>query len=258
MNADVIARSIQEWVNIDLSKSNQIKPKNIDATTLSVNESVSYGTTTAPNKQQYPTRIETTAMSTHRFVNINQIHSSTTIESSKTILIPPNESFEYTTIPDEVFCQMLLKAFNGNTEKIDYFLKENEKIELIRHYTNLIDQFSYIKLQQSQWNWYYLLGITKHIWTDCIPKHVAERDSICHTYGRSKHTIEQHCKQINAQLPDIENTIQAFQQEVELKSSSHIRMKTTSTNKRKIIHQRGNQSIRIFIPSNKRTSWSVK
>jgi hypothetical protein len=37
---------------------------------------------------------------------------------------------------------------------------------------------------------------------------------ICHTYGRSKHMIEQRCKQIQKQLQEIENSVQLFEQQI--------------------------------------------
>lgn len=42
------------------------------------------------------------------------------------------------------------------------------------------------------------------------------------TYDRSKHVIERRCKQIDVQLSEIENTIQAFQQTVLSKSIQHM------------------------------------
>jgi len=110
----------------------------------------------------------------------------------------------YTNISNETFNQMLLKAFNGNLEKFNHLINENDKITFIRHYTDLIDRYSYIKLQKSQWNWYYHIGITQNIWTIHIPKHIAEKNSIWYTYGRSKHMIEQRRKQIQQQLSEIE------------------------------------------------------
>ncbi len=128
----------------------------------------------------------------------------------------------YTNISNETFNQMLLKAFNGNLEKLNHLINENDKITFIRHYTDLIDRYSYIKLQKSQWNWYYHIGITQNSWTIHIPKHIAEKNSICYTYGRSKHMIEQHRKQIQQQLSEIEKTIQVFEQKILSRFPQHM------------------------------------
>ena len=80
---------------------------------------------------------------------------------------------------------------------------------------------SYIKLQQSQWDWYHHIGISQNIWTERIPKHIGEKNSICYTYGRSKHMVQQRRKQIQEQLPEAENTIQLFEQEILSRATRH-------------------------------------
>jgi hypothetical protein len=57
---------------------------------------------------------------------------------------------------------MLSIAFHG-TNKPTHFWNEKEKIEFVRHYTDLIDQLSSMKLQQLQWNWYHHIGMAYNI-----------------------------------------------------------------------------------------------
>ncbi len=45
-----------------------------------------------------------------------------------------------------------------------------------------------------------------------IPKHLAEKNSICNTYGRSKTMIEQRCKKIQQQLQQATNAVQLFEE----------------------------------------------
>jgi hypothetical protein len=228
MNTDAIARSIEEWVNIDSSKSNQIEKQNIQTINSSINNPVfrQPTTTTTTTKKHKKIKQRSRRMKTKTIINhvenMDQVQTSTTIESSENTSTTTNTLIDYTTIPDEIFYEMLLKAFNANTEKLSQFSKEIEQVEFLRHYTGLIDRFSYIKLQQSQWNWYYHIGMSQNIWSGRIPKHIGEKNSICYTYGRSKHMIEQRRKQIQEQLPEVENTIQLFEQQILSRATQHI------------------------------------
>ena len=144
----------------------------------------------------------------------NQIRSEKLVSNRK-VKTPPliKDTFDYSTIPDEVFSQMLSVAFNG-TEKLSCLLNANEKMKFIRHYTSLIDRQSYVQLQEFQWKYYYHIGTTRNIWNGHLAKHLAEKYSICHIYGRSKTLIEQRLKQIGRQLQQVHNAIQQFENEM--------------------------------------------
>ena len=101
--------------------------------------------------------------------------------------------------PDDIFDQILLKAF-PKEEKLTHLLNGKDKIEFIHCYTDLMAHLSYLKLLQDQWNYYYQTGMTQHIWTNRVPKYVAEKNSMVHVHGRSKRMIEQRLSQIQPKL----------------------------------------------------------
>ena len=60
-----------------------------------------------------------------------------------------NDSIDYATVPDEIVSQILITAFN-EVEQLFIVLNDDEKIKFIRHYSSLIDQLSYVQLQEFQ------------------------------------------------------------------------------------------------------------
>lgn len=144
----------------------------------------------------------------------NQIRSNKSV-SSREVKTPPliKDTFNYSSILDEIFSQMLSVAFSG-AEKLSCLLNVDEKLKFIRDYTSLIDRQSYVQLQEFQWKYYYDIGMTQNIWTGHLAKHLAEKYSICHIYGRSKTLIEQRLKQIERQLQQVHNAIQHFEDEM--------------------------------------------
>ncbi|CAF1306853.1 unnamed protein product [Adineta steineri] len=154
-----------------------------------------------------------------RLTHINEVNSLTTMQPLKNILINNDNSIDYTDVPDEIFLEMLSTAFNGNTDRLNCLFNEKEKIEFVRHYTTLIDRLSYVKLQELQWNYYHHIGITQHIWTKRISKQLAEKNSICYTYGKSKLLIQQRRKKIQKQLQQTQYTIYLFEQQILFKTA---------------------------------------
>jgi hypothetical protein len=61
----------------------------------------------------------------------------------------------------------------------------NERIKHIRQYKSLMDQLSYFKLEELQWQYYHPLSKTKKIWSGRVTQHWAEKYFICQTYARS-------------------------------------------------------------------------
>jgi len=157
----------------------------------------------------------------NRSVHMNEVNSLVTIQSLKNTSANVDKLFDHTNIPDQIFYQMLSTAFHG-TDKLSRFLNEREMIELTREYTRLIGQLSYVQLQQLQWNYYHHIGMTQHIWTGRIAKHVAEKNSQCYTYGRSKTLIEQRLKQIQEQLQQAQNAVHLFEQQIISKAAPYI------------------------------------
>ncbi|CAF4115356.1 unnamed protein product [Adineta steineri] len=131
-----------------------------------------------------------------------------------------NDSVDCKNISDDIFIQMLSTAFH-NTDKLNLLINQEEQILFIRQYTNLIDRLYCLQLQQSQWNYYHHIGITQNIWTGRMAKHLAEKNSICHAYGRSKTFIAQRQKQIEKHLQQAQYAVQQFEQEIIIKMVQH-------------------------------------
>ena len=55
--------------------------------------------------------------------------SATTTELSKNTSTTTNTSFDSTDVSDETVYQMLLKAFNDDTEKLTHYLNGSQKIQ---------------------------------------------------------------------------------------------------------------------------------
>ena len=108
---------------------------------------------------------------------------------------------------------MLSTSFPSK-EKLAQYLNGKDKMEFIRCYTELLDRFSSLKLKQGQWDYYLQIGQTQNIWTSRVPKHLAEKNSMVHVYGRSKSMIEQRRIQIEQKLEHAQNTIAQFEQQM--------------------------------------------
>ncbi|CAF1495660.1 unnamed protein product [Adineta steineri] len=145
-------------------------------------------------------------------IKLNQ-NVSTTKKKSQMVT---NDLVDYNNIHDDIFIQMLSTAFS-NTNKLNQLMNHEEQILFIREYTNFIDRLYCLQLQQSQWNYYYHIGITQNIWTGRMAKHLAEKTSICHAYGRSKTLVEQRQKQIEKHLRQAQYAVQQFEQEIIIK-----------------------------------------
>ena len=229
INADAMARSTRESINIELSKSYQIEQPNIETTTVLVAESVFRSKTIISKKyiknkqQQRRTTILKQKTNISRITTMDPIQLSATTattktESSKNTSTTTNTSFDSIDVSNETVYEMLLQAFNDDTEKLTHYLNGNQNIQFASEYINLISRLSCIKLKQSQWNWYHHIGMTRNIWTTRIPKHIAERNSICYTYGRCRRIIEQHRQKTQQQLQETQNTLQLFEQQILSKS----------------------------------------
>ena len=116
-------------------------------------------------------------------------------------------------------------------------MNEDEKIKFIRHYISLIDRLSYVQLQQFQWKYYHDIGMTANIWHGRLSKHLAEKYSISHTYGRSKILIVQRIKQIEQHLQQVQTAIKQFEEEIVSKCSHDHNCFSTMRKLFIIIHQ---------------------
>ncbi|CAF4787036.1 unnamed protein product, partial [Rotaria sp. Silwood2] len=87
------------------------------------------------------------------------------------------------------------------------------KINYIRQYTCLIHRLFYVQLQESQWKYYYDIGMQENIWSGRVSKKWAAMNSMNYTYGRSKNLIEQRLKTIQRQLQQASQALQNFGQQ---------------------------------------------
>ncbi|CAF1349805.1 unnamed protein product [Adineta steineri] len=192
------------------SQQQQQSEQNTSSTT---NETIVEHSTAMIQKNEI---IQQQFMDTKKAIKLNQDVSA----KKKKSQMVTNDSVDCKNISDDIFIQMLSTAFH-NTDKLNLLINQEEQILFIRQYTNLIDRLYCLQLQQSQWNYYHHIGITQNIWTARMAKHVAEKNSICHAYGRSKTFIAQRQKQIEKHLQQAQYAVQQFEQEIIIKMVQH-------------------------------------
>jgi hypothetical protein len=119
---------------------------------------------------------------------------------------------DYSMISDIKFKEMLLTSKSEDIITNAFIdLLNNEKIFIfIRQLTQLINTLNYSKLQYEQWTYYYNLGIREGIWNGRVLKKMANVNSMCHTYGRSKMLIEQRQQKYKQQFEQIQNDINEY------------------------------------------------
>ncbi|CAF1290953.1 unnamed protein product [Rotaria sp. Silwood1] len=131
--------------------------------------------------------------------------------SDPTLLLP-----NYLTISDSKFKEMLLTSTsnNMNTEALSELLNQKEILVFIRQLTHLVNKLNYTQLQHEQWSYYYNLGMTEGIWTGRVSKKMAEANSMCYSYGRSKVLIKQRLAKYKQQCPQIQETINQHMKQI--------------------------------------------
>ena len=229
MNSDTTAEMNNSWVHTSQLKANEVTQQSIQTTESTVGENE-----VSPLKS-----IKENKSNTKQFVNKKKKSLSSTYVSMKQVKSSSamtNDSIDNTSIPDEVFSHMFSIAFNG-IENMNNFSNEDQKIQLIRHYTSLIDRLSYVQLQEVQWKHYHHIGRTQNIWKGHMANHLAEKNSVCSTYGRSKTLIEQRLKQIAQHLQQAHHAIQEFEEDVLSKCAQYNECFLALKKLSSIIHQ---------------------
>ncbi|CAF4098144.1 unnamed protein product, partial [Rotaria sordida] len=127
-----------------------------------------------------------------------------TTSSDPTLLLP-----DYLTISDSKFKDLFLQSTTNNmsTDALIELLNQTEILLFIRELTQLINKFNYSQLQLEQWTFYNNLGMTEGIWTNRVSKKMAEANSMCYTYGRSKNLIKQRLAKYKLQCEKNQETI---------------------------------------------------
>ncbi|CAF3858563.1 unnamed protein product [Rotaria sordida] len=124
--------------------------------------------------------------------------------SDPTLLLP-----DYSTISDSNFTQMLLTLMPNimNRNEFMELLNHKEILIFIRELTKLVNRFNYSQLQHEQWSYYYNLGMTEGIWNGRVSKKMADANSMCYTYGRSKNLIKQRLDKYKLQYKKAQEAI---------------------------------------------------
>ncbi|CAF4243088.1 unnamed protein product, partial [Rotaria sordida] len=114
-----------------------------------------------------------------------------------------------TELSNRIFKKMLINSLEGVKEIVKR-LNSKDKINCIRQYAYLIHRLFYVQLQESQWKYYYDIGIQENIWSGRVSKKWAAMNSINYTYGRSKTLIVQCLKTVERQLQQASQVLQQF------------------------------------------------
>lgn len=235
MKPDTIAKLISEWVNVAPVITEKVTELNTEITKTSANDTIVCSLVPIQYKEKILEKkkiikrrklVKKKKTASSRYLSTRKMKASTKTK----------DSVDYNTIPDEIFLQMLSTDTNG-TQKFDCYLNGDEQIKFIRQYTTLIDRICYLELQKFQWKFYHHIGMTQNIWTGRIAKHVAEKFSIVHTYGRSKGIIEQRLNQIEINLQQAQSAVQQFELETIHKCAANYGFHTTMKELSSIVHR---------------------
>ncbi|CAF3743000.1 unnamed protein product [Rotaria sp. Silwood1] len=124
--------------------------------------------------------------------------------SDPTYLLP-----DYSKLSDSQFTQTLLTSTSTiiNQDNLIEVLNQKDIFIFIRQLTQLLNRLYYSKLQHEQWSYYYNLGMTEGIWNGRVSKKMADANSMCYTYGRSKHLIKQRLDKHKLQYEKAQQTL---------------------------------------------------
>ncbi|CAF4088251.1 unnamed protein product, partial [Rotaria sordida] len=89
---------------------------------------------------------------------------------------------DYLKVSNRIFKKMLISSLEDAKEIVKK-LNSKDKINYIRQYAYLIHRLFYVQLQESQWKYYYDIGIQENIWCGRVSKKWAAMNSMNYTYG---------------------------------------------------------------------------
>ena len=234
---DTIAKLISEWVNVAPGTTEKVTELDTETTNTSANDTIVCSLVPIPIQHKEKILEKKKIIKQRKLVKKKKTTSSRYLSTRKMkASTNTKDSVDYNTIPDEIFLQMLSTDTNG-TQKLDCYLDGDEQIKFIRQYTSLIDRICYLQLREFQWKYYHHIGMSQNIWTGRIAKHVAEKFSIVHTYGRSKGIIEQRLNQIEISLRQAQDAIQQFEEDTIQKCTANGGFPTTMKELSSIVHR---------------------
>ena len=126
---------------------------------------------------------------------------------------------DYSTMSNAHFKDILLTALTTEIERNTFIelCHDNEDIlTFTRQLTVFLSKLNYYKLQHEQWTYYYHFGMTEGIWHGRLSKKVAEINSVCYSYGRSKALIQQRQGKYQQHYEQIQNELETYEATLEL------------------------------------------
>ena len=115
----------------------------------------------------------------------------------------------YLKVPDRNFKQMLSTAVVNGYNMVQC-LNTNEKLHIVRHATEVTNNFYYKDLQRQLWQEYHDIGSKADNWESRTTKQYAHQHHTCRMYRPRKSYIEQRQKTIEHQLQQIGSELHEY------------------------------------------------
>lgn len=150
-----------------------------------------------------------------QFENLSLSQQQSTTKASNPLDIGTNTDptlllTDYLKMHNRNFKEILLTSTDTDTNTLKQLLDNEAMCTYMRQLTQLVSKLNYSKLQNEQWTYYYNLGITEGIWTGRVSKKMADANSMCHTYGRSKTLIHQQQLKYKQQVEHIQSDVDEY------------------------------------------------
>ena len=127
-----------------------------------------------------------------------------------------DQSFKphFSKVSDRVFKQILSNAIKGGHQLVQC-LNTEEKIQFIRHMTELTNQAQYLDLQRHLWQDYHNIGVKEGQWGPSVSNSFARQHRVCRTYGHSRSVIEKRLETIQYELQRTRNDLHVCSEKLE-------------------------------------------
>lgn len=127
-----------------------------------------------------------------------------------------DQSFKphFSKVSDRVFKQILSNAIKGGHQLVQC-LNTEEKIQFIRHMTELTNQAQYLDLQRHLWQDYHNIGVKEGQWGPSVSNSFARQHRVCRTYGHSRSVIEKRLETIQYELQRTRNDLHVCTEKLE-------------------------------------------
>ena len=128
----------------------------------------------------------------------------------------PDQSFKphFLKVSDRVFKQILSNAIKGGHQLVQC-LNTEEKIQFIRHMTELTNQAQYLDLQSHLWQDYFDIGVKEGQWGPSVSNSFARQHRVCRTYGHPRSVVEKRLETIQYELQRTRSELQVCTEKLE-------------------------------------------